>query len=257
MSGTALPRNLRLLLEYDGSAYVGWQQQDNGPSIQGELGRAIAKITGEKPVLQVAGRTDAGVHAFGQVTSFRLVHRIPTDSLASALNSVLPRDITVHRADEVADEFDARHSAHSKRYRYRVYRADQPAAHEYRRAWHRRLPLDVAAMRRAATHLLGEQDFESFRSVHCDAVHARRNMVAIEITVNPRPPSGEHIDLVFHANAYCRHMVRILSGTLVEVGMGKRTPDDIAVILAARDRRLAGVTAPPHGLTLLEVLYGP
>ncbi|MEK7703510.1 MAG: tRNA pseudouridine(38-40) synthase TruA [Myxococcota bacterium] len=252
-----MPRNIRLLLEYDGSAYVGWQLQENGPSIQGELLRALGTITGEKPVLQVAGRTDAGVHALGQVTSFRLAHRIPSASLAPALNGVLPRDISVHRADDVPDDFDARFSSHSKRYRYRVYRADQPAALDHQRAWHRRFPLDLVAMRRAAAHLVGELDFESFRSVQCDAAHARRRMLSIEIASIPRPPLGEHIDLVFHANAYCRHMVRILSGTLVEVGMGKRNPDDVATILVARDRRHAGVTAPPHGLTLLEVLYGP
>jgi len=248
-------RNIRLLLEYNGTPYVGWQLQENGRSVQGELLRAVTVITGAHATLNVAGRTDAGVHAIGQVVSFRTRHRISIDSVAPALTSVLPRDITVHRAEEAPPEFDARHSAHSKRYRYRVYQAAQPAALDWTRSWYRRRPLDVEAMRAAASLLLGERDFESFRSAHCDAAHAFRRMFSIDITETPRPPLGSYVDLTFHANAYCRHMVRILSGTLVGVGMGKRAPGDMSAILAARDRRAAGVTAPPQGLTLLEVLY--
>jgi len=254
MSETAAERNLRLLVEYDGTAYCGWQFQENGPSIQAELLRALEGLTGQRPVISVAGRTDAGVHAVGQVASLRIVSRVPTRRFASALNSQLPNDISVHRVDEMPSSFDARHSAHSKRYRYRIYQGSEPAALEPR-AWYRRRPLAVAPMREAAALLIGEHDFESFRSVHCDAPHARRRMLDITLDEQERPPVGRTLDIVFHANAYCRHMCRILTGTLVDVGRGRKTPSDVARVLEARDRTLAGLTAPPRGLTLLEVLY--
>ena len=258
MNSESVPgRKIRLLLEYDGSAYVGWQRQTNGPSIEGALEDALATLEGTRVPLRVAGRTDAGVHATGQVVSFWLRRQIPSERLASALNSLLPRDITVHLAETVAPTFDARDDATSKRYRYRIYQARQPSALERRRAWYRRAPLDVEAMREAARHLVGHLDFEAFRSAHCDAPHARRMVYGIAIHEAPRPPRGRVIELDFHANAFCRHMVRILTGTLVEVGQGRRTPEDVRRILESRDRREAGVTAPPHGLTLIEVRYDP
>lgn len=249
------PRNIRLIIEYDGTPYVGWQTQENGPSIQAALEEALTDLTGEGVVLHVAGRTDAGVHALGQVASFVTRSRVPSQKFAPALNSLLPYDISVHRSDEVPADFDARHSARGKRYRYRVYLGPQPAALESTRAWYVKRPLDLAAMRAAASQLIGEHDFESFRSAQCDAAHARRNMVAITIDAIPRPPFGTHVDLVFHANAFCRHMCRILAGTLVEVGLGRRTVASIDETLAGRKRALAGITAPAHGLTLLEVFY--
>jgi tRNA pseudouridine38-40 synthase len=248
-------RNIRLLLEYDGTRYVGWQLQDNGESIQGHLLLALEALTGERPTLHVAGRTDAGVHALGQVASFVTQSPIPTPSFAPALNTKLPDDISVHCSDEVPPDFDARHSAHSKRYRYRVYQAREPAALENGRAWHVRRRIDLTRMRAAAQLLVGEHDFEAFRSAHCDAAHARRRMHSIDIGSTTRPPVGLHVDITFHANAYCRHMCRILAGTLVEVGTGQRAVDSVAAALAGRARELAGVTAPPGGLTLLEVLY--
>ena len=149
----------------------------------------------------------------------------------------------------------ARRDSKGKRYRYRVYNARQPAALESLRAWHIRQPLDVDAMRAAAKHLLGELDFESFRSAQCDAEHARREMFAITIYTTPRPPIGTYVDITFHANAFCRHMCRILAGTLTEVGRKRCAPNDVRQILEARDRTRAGITAPPWGLTLLEVEY--
>lgn len=249
-------RNVRLLLEYDGSRYVGWQTQETGPSIQAELARALAELTGEQPLLRVAGRTDAGVHAIGQVVNFRTKSRIPPPRFAPALNTLLPDDISVHRADEAPAAFDARKSARAKRYRYRIYQGPQPAALEDRRSWYVRRPLDLERMSAARVPLLGEHDFEAFRSAHCDAPHARRHMYAIDVASAPRPPLGLHVDIVFHANAFCRHMCRILAGTLVEVGTGRRDPESVAGVLAARDRTRAGLTAPAQGLTLLEVIYG-
>jgi len=249
------PRNVRLLIEYDGTGYVGWQTQENGPSVQAELTRALTDLTGEEPALRVAGRTDAGVHALGQVASFVTRSRIPPEKFAPALNTLLPNDISVHRSDEVPADFDARHSARGKRYRYRVYLGPQPAALESTRAWYVKRALDLEAMRAAAAPLIGEHDFESFRSAQCDAEHAVREMIAIAIDATPRPPVGTHVDIVFHANAFCRHMCRILAGTLVEVGLGRRTPASIEATLAGRKRALAGITAPAHGLTLLQVFY--
>jgi tRNA pseudouridine38-40 synthase len=248
-------RNIRIVVEYDGRAYVGWQVQDSGPSIQGELQKALASLTGETPHIQAAGRTDAGVHALAQVANFHTSSRIPADRFAAALNSKLPADICVHRAEKAPDDFDARHSAHSKRYRYRIYQGEQRAALESGRAWHVRPTLDLEAMRAGAAHLLGEKDFESFRSAQCDAEHGVRMMYSIDIARIERPPAGSLVDLTFHANAFCRHMVRIMTGTLVEVGLGKRPADEIARLLTARDRRQAGITAPAEGLTLLEVIY--
>ncbi len=251
----ASERNIRLLIEYDGAAYKGWQVQLNCPSIQGALLAAIREVTGEEVMLTVAGRTDAGVHALGQVANFRTTSAVPAERFAAALNTKLPRDITVHASCVVAPEFDARHSAHSKRYRYRVYQGPQPAALERQQAWHVRRQLDVAAMQEAALCLVGEHDFEAFRSAHCDAPHARRRMHAVTVSEHERPPVGRQVDIVFHADAFCRHMCRILAGTLVEVGMRRRQVANVGEVLAARDRNQAGVTAPACGLTLLEVLY--
>ena len=248
-------RNIRIVVEYDGGRYLGWQAQAEGPSIQSTLGDALFAITGERPHLEAAGRTDAGVHALAQVVCFKVDSAIAGERFAPALNAHLPEDISVHLSEEVPYEFSARHDSKGKRYRYRIYNARQPAGLEAMRAWHVRQPLDLAAMRAAAAHLLGEVDFESFRSAQCDAEHARREMFAIIVESSPRPPAGTYVDLTFHANAFCRHMCRILAGTLTEVGRKRFTPDDVRAIRDARDRTRAGITAPPWGLTLLEVLY--
>lgn len=250
-------RKIRIVLEYDGSRYLGWQAQPEGPSIQSTLTDALFAITGERVTLEAAGRTDAGVHAQAQVVCFSTASHIAAERFAPALNAHLPEDISVHRSERVPLDFSARHDSLGKRYRYRVYNARQPAALEALRAWHVRQPLDVTAMREGAAHLVGELDFESFRSAQCDAEHARREMFGITIEESPRPPAGRYVDITFHANAFCRHMCRILAGTITEVGRKRRTPGDILTILEARDRTKAGITAPPWGLTLLEVQYPP
>lgn len=248
-------RNIRLLVEYDGTAYGGWQIQENVPTVQGCLRAAVERMTGRVPTLTVAGRTDAGVHAVGQVASFKTRSTIEARRFAPGLNAHLPNDISVHRSTEEALDFNPKRDSKSKRYRYRVYCGPQPAALEGNRAWMLRTDLNVCVMQRAADLLLGERDFNAFRSAHCDAPHAVRAMYGIDVTSAPRAPIGTTVEIVLHANAFCRHMCRIISGTLVEVGRGQRTVDSVAAALESRDRSQAGVTAPPGGLTLLEVLY--
>jgi len=251
---TAPSRNLRVLVEYDGQPYVGWQAQTGQASIESTLQQAVQKMTGVVPKFRVAGRTDAGVHAMGQVCNFHTASAIEIQHFAQGLNHYLPDSISVHSVEEVDAAFDARVDSIAKSYRYRVYRAEQPAALE-RRAWHLRGEIDVQAMQEASKYLLGERDFNAFRSKKCDAAHAKREMHSISIERTPRLPVGQHIEIVFRANAYCRHMCRILAGTLFEVGLGKRPGSSIGETLKSRDRREAGITAPPEGLTLLEVEY--
>lgn len=251
-------QNIRLLLEYDGTAYVGWQRQAGLKSVQGTVEAAIQRITGEDVAalrLTVAGRTDAGVHAFAQVANFKTTRQMPARRFATALNYWLPDDIRVHRADAVPLAFDARHWARGKHYRYRLYLGPHPLAVGPKSAWHIRRHLDLDAMRQAACHLVGEVDFESFRSAHCDAQHGVRLMHSITIDATPRPPIGQYVDIVLHADAFCRHMCRIIAGSLVQVGAGKNTPDWVAAAVARRRRDSAGMTAPPWGLTLLHVAY--
>jgi tRNA pseudouridine38-40 synthase len=245
-------RTLALLVEYDGTSYRGWQRQAGAPSVQARLEDAIAALTGERPPLTVAGRTDAGVHAVGQVCSFPYGGSLPTQKFCPGLNHYLPTSISVHQAVE-APGFDARRDALAKTYRYRVYHGAAPAALEVGHSWQRRGALDVAAMGEAARGLVGEHDFESFRSAQCDAPHARRNLFSVEVVEVARPPQGRCVDIVLRGNAFCRHMCRIIAGTLVQHGQGM--PCDMAAILAARDRAAAGITAPAAGLTLVSVVY--
>jgi tRNA pseudouridine38-40 synthase len=248
-------RNLRVLVEYDGTDFVGWQAQDNGPSVQVECERALTQLTQVKPSIRVAGRTDAGVHAFAQVFNFRSNTGLSTKRLASGLNALLPKSISVHAVEDVPLDFDAKRDSQWKRYRYSIYQAAQPAAQLHRRAWHLISPLDGEAMRAAADELTGAHDFESFRAVGCQAKHARREMFAIDIERVARPPTGHLLMITYRADAFCRHMCRILTGTLVEVGRGQRSPLSMRDVLAARSRFAAGVTAPPYGLCLMEVRY--
>ncbi|MEO1172929.1 MAG: tRNA pseudouridine synthase A, partial [Myxococcota bacterium] len=196
-----------------------------------------------------------GVHALGQVVNFKTDSAIEDWRFSHALNAHLPQTVTVHLSSEVPAEFSARLDSLSKHYRYRVYQGPHLPALDTHRAWHHRTVLDLDAMRRAAEPLIGEQDFESFRSVHCDADHAVREMFSIDITRLERPPAGYFVDITFHANAYCRHMCRVLAGTLCDVGRGRMAAADITGIRDARDRKRAGVTAPASGLTLLNVAY--
>ncbi len=248
-------RNIKLLIEYNGAELYGWQRQDKLPTVQGFIEEALKKVLGEVPSMIVAGRTDAGVHAIGQVANFRTKSDIADWKFAPALNHHLPSQISIHKAKEVPAAFNARNDSHSKKYRYRIYEGPQKSALEYQRAWEWRSRIDETLIRNAASHLIGEHDFESFRNTECDADHAVREMFEILVETSLRPPLGRYIDITFHANAYCRHMCRILAGTLMEVGLGKRAPDSMQHIIDARIRTAAGQTAPAFGLTLMEVIY--
>ena len=252
----AAPQTIRLLVEYDGSDFVGWQQQEGLPSVEGCLRAALLRLLGAPPAaLRCAGRTDAGVHALGQVVSFVTSSPIEARRLTPALNHFLPTSIVVHCSEAAADGFDARRSSVAKRYRYRIYHGPQRLAVDRQRAWHVAGRLDLGAMRQAAATLVGEHDFNAFRSAHCDAAHARRHLIGLDIEALSRPPVGQFIDIWLHANAFCRHMCRILCGTLVEVGRGRRPADSMSAVLHSRERHRAGVTAPGCGLTLVEVIY--
>lgn len=257
MTKPTKPRTLRLTLEYDGAPYVGWQRQENLPSVQACVEDAILRIFGIEVRLSVAGRTDAGVHARGQVCSFVLPnHPLEARRIPAALNAALPESIAVHLAEEMPEGFVARGQSIGKTYAYRILEAPQRAPLEHRSAWHLRGPLDVDAMRQAAAMLIGEHDFESFRSAHCDAAHAIRRISAITLHARPREfGQSRLIDITIEGNAFCRHMCRIIAGTLAKVGRGQCNPNAMAQILAAKDRRAAGPTAPALGLTLLEVRY--
>lgn len=238
------------MLEYDGAAFHGWQQQTRHRSVEGELKRALKELTGQDHVVYAAGRTDAGAHAEGQVASFRLGGRIPVGRLAAALNARLPEDVSVLTAEAVPDAFHARYSARWRRYRYRYL--DRPArpALERGRCWHLRAQLDVAAMAAAARALEGRHDWTSF----CSASEPERDRVRRlrSARVVRREP---FVELELVAEGFLRGLARGIAGALAEVGLGRRSPEWVAEVLRARDRTQAPKTAPAGGLTLVEVIY--
>jgi tRNA pseudouridine38-40 synthase len=242
---------VKLVLEYEGTRYVGWQVQPNGPSVQAEVEAALATLHKAPRRVTAAGRTDAGVHALGQVASFPEERPLPIPAYVKGMNALLPPDIAVRAAELRPDGFDARRDARGKRYRYRIQNLETRAPLTRLVAWQVFRPLDVEAMRRAAAHLVGRHDFSAFRAADCEAAHAVREVRRLEVLGDPR---GE-VAVVAEATAFLKHMVRNLVGTLVEVGLGARSAASVAELLAARDRTLAGATAPPHGLCLEEVFY--
>jgi tRNA pseudouridine38-40 synthase len=244
---------VKLLLEYDGTRYCGWQVQPNGPSIQAEVEKALATLHKAPRRVTAAGRTDAGVHALGQVCSFAEAAPLPEKAYVQGMNALLPDDVAVRAASLEPDGFDARRSASGKRYRYRIENGPTRAPLSRLVAWAVYRPLDVAAMRAAAAHLLGRHDFACFQAADCACAHAVREVRRCDVLGEP----GGRVDLVLEATAFVKHMVRNITGTLVEVGQGRRAPDSLPGLLFTRDRTLAGPTAPPQGLCLEEVFYGP
>jgi tRNA pseudouridine38-40 synthase len=240
----------RLWVAYRGDAYCGFQSQTNGPTIQDALTQALKSITQQDITLSAAGRTDAGVHAHGQVVSFTVATRLSSQNFLLALPQKLPKDLAVWRVDEMPLQFDARFHSVGKQYIYRIYQG--PVADPFLRlnSWHLRQNLNVEAMHEAAQFLVGEHDYESFRGVACTASHARRYLWKLDVS-----KLGPMIEFDVRGNAFCLNMVRILVGTLVEVGLGKRAPKDLPALLAERDRRRAGQTARPEGLTFNRVYY--
>lgn len=245
-------RHIRLVVEYDGTDLCGWQRQTNGPTVQGHLEAALGKLLAHDVGVVGASRTDAGVHARGQVASFRTERTIPLHGIRRGLNSLLPPAIAIVDAREAADDFHPRFSATGKHYRYLVLVRPDRSPRWRDRAWHHPAPLDLGAMRRAAEPLIGEHDFAAFRAAGCTATRTVRRIDRIEIG-EPDAEAVLALDVV--GNAFLRNMVRIVVGTLVEVGEGRRPVTQVAEILAARDRKRAGITAPAHGLELVSVRY--
>jgi tRNA pseudouridine38-40 synthase len=241
----------KLTIEYDGAGLVGWQRQANGPSVQEALETALFRFCGESVAVTGAGRTDAGVHALGQTAHCDLARRTPPDVVRNAINFHLrPAAISVVAAEEVGDAFDARLSAVERTYRYRILNRRAPPALERGRVWHVRRPLDVAAMREGARHLVGRHDFSSFRDSLCQAKSPVKTLDALTVSRD-----GEEVRIEARARSFLHRQVRNIAGTLELVGLGRWRPDDVARALAARDRRAGGPTAPAEGLYLLAVRY--
>jgi tRNA pseudouridine38-40 synthase len=243
-------RTLKLVLEYDGFDYHGWQVQAETPTIQGVIEAALEKILGEGVRIHGAGRTDAKVHALGQVASLRCSSEIPPTALQRALNSLLPRDVGVLEVEDVPADFHARFSALGKVYVYRIVNRPVQAPLRSRYTWHISQELDLAAMMLAVGYLQGTHDFKSFQASGSEVRTTTRTLMQVTVT-------RERDEMVIScmANGFLRHMVRNIVGTLVEVGRGARSPADLKRILDGRDRQLAGATAPPHGLCLGQVIY--
>lgn len=245
-------RNICLILAYDGTNYHGFQRQ-NPPvvAVQNVLEEKLREIFGDTIELAAAGRTDAGVHALGQVVNFFTDGTIPTDRIPQAANGLLPRDIVIKEAMEVGREFSARHSAKSKTYIYRIQQGSYPNPFTCRYAWYIRRHLDIKSMGEALAMLKGTHDFTSFRASGGADMSPVRTMYRTEI----HEVEGNQIEILLHGNGFLYHMVRNIVGTLVNVGLGKYTPEDFGRILEAKDRQKASATAPAEGLFLHSVEY--
>ena len=262
-----MPR-YRLTIEYDGSPFVGWQRQAEGLSIQGLIEDALSRIEGRAVAVVGAGRTDAGVHACGQVASVRLSSPIDLAVLERALNAMLPAEIRVTGVEQAADSFHARYSAESKTYRYRIVNAPSATPFEWRYAWHVTERLDVERMRAAARLIEGEHDFAAFRATGSSVKTTVRRVERSSIVEDagsegatpwgcaiPARPGARRLTYEVSATGFLRHMVRAIVGTLVEIGTGRREAASIEHALASGDRADAGPTAPACGLCLVEVRY--
>ncbi|HTZ18173.1 MAG TPA: tRNA pseudouridine(38-40) synthase TruA [Dissulfurispiraceae bacterium] len=254
-------RNIRLLIQYDGTAYSGWQSQPDAATIQGLLEGCLKKITGEDISVIAAGRTDAGVHALGQVACLRTSSGMAPDVLRNALDALLPVDIRIMRADEADESFHARFSARSKSYVYIIStdRIIAPFLHRY--VWRLPYNLDIAAMKESIPYFDGTHDFSAFRGSGCGARTAVRTIIKSSLEAYGSFDfmvfrlSGNFIKVRFEGDAFLRHMVRNMVGTLVEVGRGRIKPSDIEIIMKGLDRRCAGPTAPACGLFLENITY--
>lgn len=243
-------RNIKLIIEYDGTRYHGWQTQENAVTVQDTIEKCINKLTGEECNLIGSSRTDVGVHALGQVANFHTNSRIPGEKFAFALNSILPEDIVIVSSAEVGPDFHSRFNAKAKRYLYYIYNSTFPSALLRDRAWHVPYPLDMAAMEKASSFLKGTHDFSAFKAVGGATKTSIRTIMEFTIARKEKM-----IEINILGNGFLYNMVRIIAGTLVEVGKGKISPDAIPAILESRDRKNAGITAPAHGLYLAQVYY--
>ena len=240
-------KRVRLIVAYDGTNYHGWQLQKNGITIESELNRCLTALLGEEIAVIGASRTDSGVHALGNVAVFDTTNRMPAEKISYALNQRLPEDIRIQRSEEVDADWHPRHCDSRKTYEYRIYRGEFPMPVKRLYSLFTYVPLDVERMRQAARYLVGEHDFKSFCQTGAQVESTVRTILSLEI-------EEQGADLVIRVcgNGFLYNMVRIIAGTLMEVGQGKKSPKDMEGILQALDRAAAGPTAPAHGLMLMK-----
>ncbi len=246
----ATMRNIRLTIEYDGTNYAGWQVQANGLTVQQVIEEALARVLGMPTRLYSSGRTDAGVHAKGMVAAFRTDRDIPLSAFSDGLNTLLPPDIAVRGAAEATAEFDPRRDAKGKHYCYTILNAERRSPLQRLYAWHLRESLDLGAMREGARQMVGERDFAAFRTTGCAAQSTVRNVFSVDVE-----RKGEFILIDVKGSGFLRNMVRIMVGTLVEIGRGKTPASAVSGFFNGKNGATAGMTAPAHGLCLVEVYY--
>lgn len=244
-------RRLKLVIEYDGSQLCGWQRQKNGPSVQGHVEEVISRLVGHPVSVTGASRTDAGVHARGQVAICAIDNAIPERGLRRATNAELPPSIALVDVAMAPENWHPRFSSTGKHYRYHVLTRENRSPFEHGRMWHVGLPMDLAAIERALPSFIGTHDFEAFRASGCDAPSSIREIFSLTAT----QVSPDCLQFDIRGNAFLRNMVRIIVGTLVDIGLAREISHDIPALIASRDRKRTGQTAPPDGLTLMEVFY--
>lgn len=255
-TGTSGRRRILLITAYDGTNYCGWQVQKNGETIEGVLNRELSRLFGAEIAVIGASRTDSGVHALGNVAVFDTEARMPADKVAYALNSRLPGDIRIQRSLEVPPDFHPRKTACVKTYEYRILNREFELPSERLNSYFFRRELDVERMKAACPYFLGEHDFKSFCSIHTQAETTVRTIYSLEVLEEELPDlGGRRIRIRVIGNGFLYNMVRILAGTLIQVGLGAYAPEDMEPMLMACDRQAAGPTAPAQGLTLIGMKY--
>lgn len=250
-SFSPMNKNFKITIEYDGTFYHGWQRQKNERTVQGEIEKALFTMTGEKTVLNASGRTDAGVHAFGQVANFHCNTDLSPQTFQKGLNSLTKDDIVIISCDMAGEKFHSRFDVKSKIYHYRILNRNLPAAIERQYTWFIRKKLDLDAMRRAINHIIGSHDFKAFEGTGSPRSHTTRCIMKAEIVEQ----ENGLIVIAIEADGFLRFMVRNIVGTVVDVGLGRITSDDFEKILLSKDRSMAGATAPSNGLFLMHVKY--
>ncbi len=243
-------RNIKLIIEYDGKKFGGWQKQPNKLNIQGEIEKAIEEITGEAVELNASGRTDAGVHSLGQTANFKTNSEIDISKMAIAINSKLKQSIRIIKAEEVDEKFHARYSCKGKKYKYVINNSKYGSAIYRDLEYHMPIKLNVEAMQKGIKYFEGEHDFKGFKASGTSSKSSVRTIYSAKVIEN-----GERIIIELEGNGFLYNMVRIISGTIVDVGLGKIKPEEIPEIIESKDRTRAGKTLPPQGLYLVEVYY--
>lgn len=243
-------RNIKLTIEYDGKDFNGWQKQPNKLNIQGTIEKVISDITKEEIELIGSGRTDAGVHALGQVANFKTNSTIPIEKFAIAINSRLKKSIVIKKAEEVSDRFHSRYNCKQKTYRYVINNSETGSAIYRNLEYNIKMLLDVNKMQEAANYFVGEHDFTGFKASGTSSKSSVRTIYSAKVIKD-----NERIAIELTGNGFLYNMVRIIAGTLVEVGLGKIKPEEITGIIESKDRQKAGKTLPPYGLYLVEVNY--